>query len=58
MQKFTCPEKVLESMKQSTDLKIKEIKKRVRAFMGIQIMSKRKLSDREKKLCQAYGEKN
>tara|TARA_R100001129_G_scaffold122520_1_gene85331 strand:+ start:422 stop:568 length:147 start_codon:yes stop_codon:yes gene_type:complete len=45
-------------MKQSTDLKIKEIKKRVSSFMGIQIMSKRKLSDREKKLCQAYGGKN
>ena len=45
-------------MKQSTDLKIKEIKKRVRGFMGIQIMNKRKLSDREKKLCQAYGGKN
>ena len=46
-------------MKQLTDLqKIQEVKKRVRAFMGIQIPSKRKLSDREKKLHQAYGGKN
>ena len=46
-------------MKQLTDLqKIQEVKKRVSSFMGIQIPSKRKLSDREKTLCQAYGGKN
>tara|TARA_R100001086_G_scaffold57236_1_gene26009 strand:+ start:386 stop:532 length:147 start_codon:yes stop_codon:yes gene_type:complete len=45
-------------MKQSTDLKIKEIKKRVRAFMGIQIASKRKLSEREKKVHETYVGKN
>ncbi len=46
-------------MKKLTDLqKIQEVKKRVSSFMGIQIASKRKLSEREKKVCETYVGKN